>query len=250
MCSLGMPQEKIWEGYDVVDNDFFWRSAQHARDELTRTDLSPSQPYFLTCARFVRSDWGVPRRKNLHRLLEAYQVYTSRRDAPWKLVIVGDGELRSELKEQIDALGVSDGVALPGFKQYSELPRYYAFAGAFILPSIKDTWGLVVNEAMASGLPVLVSERCGCATDLIKVGENGFIFNPEDVEQLADLMLRISSRDCDRYAMGWASRAIISKWTPQTFADGLARAIEAAVGRPKHGPPLVDKLIFWGLSRR
>jgi glycosyltransferase involved in cell wall biosynthesis len=244
MLSLGMPRDKIWEGYDVVDNDFFWNSVQSARAKLTPRELGLPQNYFLTCVRFLR-------RKNLLRLVQAYWRYASCcSETPWKLVIVGDGELRSELKKQIDALGVSEGVMLAGFKQYGELPQYYAFAGAFILASMMDPWGLVVNEAMACGLPVLVSERCGCATDLVKPGENGLTFNPEDVEQLAGLMLHVSSSNCDRGKMGQASREIVSRWTLRTFAQGLAQAIVASVERPKSAPSLTDKIILSGLSRR
>jgi glycosyltransferase involved in cell wall biosynthesis len=106
-------------------------------------------------------------------------------------VLLGDGELRSSLESQVSRLGLQGSVLLPGFKQYPELPEYYARAGAFIHASTTEQWGLVVNEAMASGLPVLVSNRCGCARDLVQDGVNGFTFDPYNVEQMAELMVRV-----------------------------------------------------------
>ena len=81
---------------------------------------------------------------------------------------------------------------MPGFKQYDELPIYYGLAGAFIHASTTEQWGLVVNEAMAAGLPVIVSERCGCAPDLVENGRNGFTFDPYDVDALTHLMLKMA----------------------------------------------------------
>ena len=110
--------------------------------------------------------------------------------APWSLVLLGDGPLKSDLCRLISDLRLDACVHLPGFKQYHELPVYYGLASAFVHASTTEQWGLVVNEAMASGLPVLVSNRCGCAQDLVKEGVNGFTFDPCNVEQLAQLMLK------------------------------------------------------------
>src|SRR5207244_4064698 len=102
--------------------------------------------------------------KNLPRLLEAFAGYRRLAgDAAWELVLLGDGPLRPELVALLKDLELDGHVLLPGFKQYDELPAYYGLAGAFIHASTTEQWGLVVNEAMASGLPVLVSDRCGCA---------------------------------------------------------------------------------------
>src|SRR5208337_5127598 len=95
---------------------------------------------------------------------------------------------------------------LPGFKQYEELPAYYGLAGAFVHASTAEQWGLVANEAMASGLPVLVSNRCGCATELVEEGRNGFAFDPENVEQLAGFMRRLGCGPTDAASMGMAGR--------------------------------------------
>jgi SAM-dependent methyltransferase len=109
-----------------------------------------------------------------------------------------------------------------------DLPKYYGLASVFVLPSLIEPWGLVVNEAMACGLPILASRSSGCAYDLVHEGENGFRFDPRDPEALAGLMLRMSSGEVDLQAMGNASRRIISQWTPATFASSLWRAIGSA----------------------
>src|SRR6185369_15110785 len=96
--------------------------------------------------------------------------------------------------------------------------------GAFVLASTSETWGLVVNEAMASGLPVIVSRRCGCARDLVAEGRNGFTFDPFDVESLTRQLQRMAAPDTDRAAMSRASREIIAHWTPALWAQNLQLA--------------------------
>ena len=112
-------------------------------------------------------------------------------------------------------------------------------------------FGLVVNEAMAAGLPVLVSDRCGCAPDLVEVGVNGFTFDPCDVEELAGLMQRVAAMtDGQRDAMGLAGQRIIADWGPERFADGLMQAVQAALRRPPPTPSLFDQALVWALARR
>ncbi|HTA76994.1 MAG TPA: glycosyltransferase, partial [bacterium] len=128
----------------------------------------------------------------------------------------------------IRELGLNDLVKMPGYIQYNQLPTYYGLAKVFILPSTTEQWGLVVNEAMAAGLPVLVSEKCGCAPDLVKNGVNGFQFDPYDQEKLSDLMIRISGQKAKLNAMGKQSQRIVSEWSPENFGKSIKRAGEYA----------------------
>jgi glycosyltransferase involved in cell wall biosynthesis len=122
------------------------------------------------------------------------------------LVIVGDGELRPALEQLRGELGIDARVHLPGFKQYDELPAYYGLASAFVHASRVEPWGLVVNEAMSAGLPVLVSERCGCAPTLVRDGENGWTFDPADAGDIANGLERVSElSDDERRRMGAAT---------------------------------------------
>jgi glycosyltransferase involved in cell wall biosynthesis len=139
---------------------------------------------------------------------------------------------------------------LPGFKQYDELPAYFGLAGAFAHASTTEQWGLVANEAMASGLPVLVSNRCGCAQDLVQEGVNGFTFDPCDIEQLAKLMLRVSDSQFPISDFGAASRRIISSWGPERFANGLRDAVTTALKNPRPNFGVLDRLLLWLLLQR
>jgi glycosyltransferase involved in cell wall biosynthesis len=139
-------------------------------------------------------------------------------------------------------------VLLPGFKQYPDLPAYYGLASAFIHASTTEQWGLVVNEAMASGLPVLVSNRCGCAQDLVREGVNGFTFDPYNVEEMANVMLRLTETPKHRLTeMGDASRQLISAWGPERFARGLHDAAETALKNPPPIATVYDRLLLMAL---
>jgi glycosyltransferase involved in cell wall biosynthesis len=192
----------------------------------------------------------VPK-KNLPRLIEAFARYRQTAGpSAWPLELLGDGPMRGELERTRAAHSLETALVMPGFVQYGGLPSYYGNAGAFVHASTIEQWGLVVNEAMAAGLPVLVSERCGCAPDLVEEGRNGHTFDPYDVDALAGLMLKVVSGARDRAAMGEASRQIIARWSPETFAEGLERAVRAALDLPLQRPGLLERMLLWALSHR
>ncbi len=244
LTQLGFDPERIFFGYDAVDNDYFSTSTDAVRtnaDETRRRLQLPSN-FFLASARFVE-------KKNLARLIDAFAQYRAR-GGTWSLVLLGDGPLRPALEQQRDALGLGAHVLLPGFRQYDELPAYYALAGAFIHPSTVEPWGLVVNEAAASGLPLLVSNRCGCAPELVRDGVNGFTFDPTDVRALAQLMEKIAAPDFPRAAFAAASREIVAPWGPERFAQGLAQAVNIALTRAQRPPGLIDRTLLGFLAQR
>ncbi len=153
-------------------------------------------------------------------------------------MIVGDGPQRGRLL-QVEREEQLEGVIWAGSKQAEELPPYYCFAGCFVLPSILEPWGLVMNEAMVSGLPVIVSNRCGCACDLVRDGLNGFVFDPTNVAQLGQLMFQMATKSREqRYAMGQTSRTIISGWSPEQWARQVARAVRVAAKRQVQAPDI------------
>ena len=244
-AGLGAARERIFTGYDVVDNEYFQAGAERARQDTTwRARLGLPARFFLASCRFI---WE----KNLLRLLQAYARYRASSGDPWGLVLLGDGPLRAEVEGAIRRLGLEKSVLAPGFMQYGVLPAYYGLAGAVIQASVNDTWGLTVNEAMAAGLPVLVSKRCGCVRDLVEEGRNGFTFDPYKVEELSGLMLRLASLpETERGAMGGAGQEIISRWTPERFAENLEKAVEAAMAAPRPSVSVVDRALLWLLIRR
>lgn len=237
---LGLPGKLIFTRHNVVDNNYFSIGAKRAIHDRSRVcvDLGLPENFFIKSCRFID-------KKNLICLINAYAQYARRVGTrPWHLVIIGDGPLRLQLEKQVCNLGLKSHVHLPGFKQYDELPAYYGLAGAYIQASTVEQWGLVVNEAMASGLPVLVSNRCGCAPDLVKDGVNGFTFDPLNVDELARLMGKIASDDQLREKMGKASREIIAHWTPDTFAENLLKAANVAMELPVKKMSLFDRALL------
>jgi 1,2-diacylglycerol 3-alpha-glucosyltransferase len=246
MHKLGVPSDRIFTGYDVVDNNYFLVGASDARKnaEQLRAQHTLPENYFLASNRFVT-------KKNIDGLIRAYGAYRARVGLHgWKLVLLGDGELRPQIEGIISKLDLGGDVLLAGFKQYPDLPVYYGLASAYVQASTTEQWGLVVNEAMAAGLPVLVSNRCGCAPDLVRKGENGFTFNPYDINQLTDQLVKISSKDVDRKAMGGESQKIISAWSPETFAENLFLAAKAALSTPQKPFNLFDKCVLQALGYR
>ncbi len=217
---LGMPRERIGTFYDVVDNRFFQESADEARrsPEL-RQRLGLPGKYFLYVGRLSPE-------KNIDGLLEAFAKYRSE-GGQWDVVLVGDGPQRQELEQLSARLNVSGNVKFAGLKNTREITEYYAFASCFVLPSSREPWGLVVNEAMSAGLPVLVSDRCGCAEDLVGHGRNGFLFDPSRPEQLGAYMLSLSSLDPAALdEMGRQSRETIAGYSPEQWASEVARLVQ------------------------
>jgi len=122
-------------------------------------------------------------------------------------------------------------VRFSGFAQREQLAAYYALAQALILPTYTDPWGLVVNEAMASSLPVILSRAAGCAADLVEEEWNGFLVPTGDVAALAVAMQRLAHQPELCEAMGLNSRRRISQYSPTQWAAGIARAVATIGGK-------------------
>lgn len=212
---LGFPMDHVVGCYDLVDNNFF---ETHARE--LRIAPPPSgelaHPYFLYVGRLSSE-------KNVDGLLQAWTEYR-RTGGSWRLVIVGSGPEESRLRRTAERSGFGADVYFAGHKSVRELPTYYAYARCFVLPSTREPWGLVVNEALASGLPVIVSSRCGCAEDLVETGANGFVFDPADIGQLATALQKIENLTPQEHeSMCLRSLQIIQRFCPARFGEEIAR---------------------------
>src|SRR6266487_4070549 len=249
LVELGVPRDRIFTGYDVVDNAYFARRTLEIRNSHLRRGYGGQaafeirkkyglpETYFLASARFIE-------KKNLTRLIRAYAEYRERSqgDEPWNLVMLGDGPMRETLNSQLSTLNLHSHVHLPGFKQYDELPVYYALANAFVHPSTTEQWGLVVNEAIASGLPVIVSDRCGCVPEL--VNGNGFIFDPFDEQELVERLSQMASlSDDERKSLSDASYGISANFAPERFGEGLEQAAQLALNQPRKASLLCRTLV-------
>lgn len=214
---LGVQDGLVRLGYDCVGNDRLAALAEHARRAGVRP--VPFDDYVLCVSRLLE-------RKNVPFLVRAYSRYREALapgERPWHLVVCGDGPDRRTVEEAVREAKLEGDVLLAGeVRDPSLMVAYYAFCRVFVLPSrASEPWGLVVNEAMAAGRPVLVSRRCGCAGELVEEGRNGFTFDPEDERHLAELLLW-AHRHRDRLEeMGQASRLIVDRFSPATFAMGV-----------------------------
>ncbi len=221
LTRLGFRSRRIARFYDVVDNAFFRERAEALRKHYCAADFDLPERYFLFVGRLAAE-------KNVDGLLDAYVAYR-RAGGPWSLVVVGDGPERERLEIAARSSGFS-GIHFEGLKKSGDLPQYYAFASCFVLPSRREPWGLVVNEAMASGLPVIVSRHCGCAEDLVTPGGNGFIFDPAAASELESRLTAVSAlSDRELCEMGTRSAALIAQFSPEAWAAEVARI---AQGKP------------------
>lgn len=242
LIKLGFPIEKIHMGYNVVDNAFFEAEAVRFRSEDAGLKVSR---YFLASNRFIE-------RKNLKGLIEAYARYSldfvsnakMQESNPWNLCLLGDGELKAELVAQCQGLNAQVAecapwesrvngqrskptIFFPGFRQIEQLPRFYAHAGCFVHPALEEPWGLVINEAMASALPILSSFNVGAVQELVDEGANGFLFDPKDIDGMASCLTKIGELEKYLSKFGEASRCILEERYPtMAFGSGLKEIIQ------------------------
>jgi glycosyltransferase involved in cell wall biosynthesis len=212
---LGMPAAVIEQPWDVVDNAAF-------AAPLTPPAGTPGRPELLCVSRFVA-------KKNHLGLLEAYGRY-QREGGRWGLRLIGSGPLEAEISAAAARLPQPERIVLEPFRQLEALRQAYAAAAGFVLASHTDQWGLVVNEAMAAGLPVLVSSACGCHADLITEGVTGWGFDPADPAALCAAIHRLERLSAEqRSAVVAAARQRLEAFSPEAFAAGLERALERAM---------------------
>jgi len=215
----------------AVDNKYFADLATAAanREQELRAELglSTERPVILFASK-------LQQRKHTDHLLEAYNRFIADKTLQARpyLVVVGDGEQRAHLEAQAQQLRLED-VRFAGFRNQSELPRFFQLADVFVLPSRHEPWGLIVNEAMASGCPVIVSTDVGCHADLITDGVEGCVFPVGDIRALTQALCRVFSSPETPARMGEAAQRRISAWTYEEDVQGLRRALDATTRMTK-----------------
>ncbi len=225
----GMSEETIFSVPYAVDNTAF---AQRAADAGTTREalraelgLEEGRPVVLYASKFME-------RKRPEDLVAAFARMAAEPAArrPY-LVMVGDGERHAPLQEQAKSLNIEQLIRFAGFRNQSELPRFYDLCDVFVLPSLLEPWGLVVNEVMNAGRAVIVSDQVGAAADLVHDGENGFVFPAGNVGRLADALRQILSDPERCRRMGERSRQIIGAWGFQQDLEGLKQALTHFCGK-------------------
>jgi len=217
--TYGVPKEMIYTAPNAVDTRFFAQRAEVIRRDATmhREALRLPARFFLFAGRLVPE-------KGIFDLLLAYAALASELRKEIGLVFVGDGAARSALLERAAAIRPGS-IHLAGFAQREHLAAYYALADVLVFPTHTDPWGLVVNEAMACGLPVISSDAAGCVADLIENGRNGRVVSAGDVGQLASAMDELARSAELRSLMGQRSRERIEQYSPEAWAAGMASAV-------------------------
>jgi len=192
--------------------------ATHSRELRSQFGLAPDIPTICFAAKLAPH-------KRPQDVLAAYAALVER-GLPVQLAIAGTGELENELRRK--AAKIEGGrVVFLGFVNQSKLPALFAACDVFVLASEFEPWGLVVNEAMCAGLPIVCSRECGCSHDLVHEGRNGHVYSAGDWEALTSALHRILSDDALRTQYGNESRAIIAHWSFRECAEGLRQAIDA-----------------------
>lgn len=229
LAELGLPNERIYFGYDAVDNDYFFLQGKIAQVEAARIRKTypniPKEPYFLCVTRLIE-------RKNVLRLIEAFAAYrlTITDNNAWSLVICGSGDQEVAIRHKVQKLDLVDYVYFPGFVTYQDIGYWYGLASAFVHPALREQWGLVINEACATGLPILCSRTVGACYDLVEEGQNGFTFDPESSEDISHSLVKMHRlEEPRRVAFGKHSQHLVSQYSPQQFAVGLLTAADAAL---------------------
>lgn len=201
-----------------VDNDFFKNEANKYSDKSKirkELGIEKSENVLLFCGKLIPQ-------KNPFVLIDILSAFEKTLNLT--ILIVGEGELRKELEEKFQSRSLKKYI-FAGFQNQSKISRFYAAADAIILPSLSETWGLVINEAMNFGLPAIVSSRVGCAPDLIIEGVTGFVFEFGNADDLLNKVYSIFS-DRERLEnMKNHAKSHIDKYSLQNAVDGIEKAI-------------------------
>ena len=219
----GVPDYRIFQVPHAVDNETFAAAAAPYQ-----------QPEVRAAARHA---WGIDRDafvvlfvgKLMRSKRPVNLVRSMARLAPGAtLMVVGAGPLEPDVRVEAARLGVS--LKLVGFMNQSQLGEPYALADCLTLPSdFPETWGLVVNEALATGLPCVVSNAVGCAPDLIRDGETGYVYPLDDIDALAMTLAKVRHRKAEGHDWSPACRALIQTYSYDAMTSGVVRASRSVV---------------------
>ncbi len=214
---LGFKEERIFEGCDIVDNDYFLDKSDEYHD---RSSMDLPEKYFMTSCRFVK-------KKNLFFLIEAFSKFKEKNNY-FKLLLVGDGPLKNKLEKFSKELSLENEIIFTGYKEYDQIKNIYSNASCFILPSLTEQWGLVVNESLASGIPVIASNRVGSAPNLIENNNVGYTFDPFSLDDLV-MKMELIVDDLESIDFHANSRKVISKWGGEKYSKNIFQAANSAI---------------------
>lgn len=244
VLSVGQRNTEYWRhhlGRDIpvfsipyaVDNAFFQercREASATREQLRQQlGLEANRPVLLFASKLLARKCCIDLVDAYLELVKRLRLEGASRSLPY-LLIVGEGEQRPQIEARLQQASGEDreGIAMLGFRNQSELPRFYDLCDVFVLPSIHEPWGLVVNEAMNAGKAIVVSDQVGCQPDLVEDGDNGVVFPARNVGALADALATVLVDPATCRKMGERSRERIQAFSFEANVRGLMQAFTAA----------------------
>ncbi|MGB6067599.1 MAG: glycosyltransferase family 4 protein [Desulfomonilaceae bacterium] len=219
LIRYGFPEDRIFEFPYAVDNE--WFEEQSDAHRLHRNHLRekigiPAGAFVIVgVVKFVEREDPI----TLIRGFASFQTQFQNAH----LVLVGDGPLRTRIEGLAEF--ASSNVHLPGFVPYSRLPMYYAISDVFVHPAVRESWGVSVNEAMACGLPVIVSQKVGSHVDLVREGKTGFLFEPGNPDALARCLTKIAEDANLQVAMSVKAQEMIKGWGYDCVAASIDKAL-------------------------
>jgi glycosyltransferase involved in cell wall biosynthesis len=238
MLSLGLPDERITLTPYVVDNA--WWLAQSARVDRESIrgswGASKNNVVILFCAKL--QPWKRP--------LDLLEAFSKASSSNALLVFAGEGPLRASLEMEAAKRGIADRVRFLGFVNQTQLPAIYTASDLLVLPSGYDAFGVVVNEAMLCGCPVIASDRVGATRDLVIHGRTGFVYPCGDVDALARVIRQSVDEESTLLELSRAARTRMETWSPRENIDGTLSAVARAVsrivppGRTARHPPVAS----------
>ncbi|MCE6987721.1 glycosyltransferase family 4 protein [Dyadobacter sp. CY323] len=226
--SLGVkPARILVRNAAVVDENVIRANFDQARAELKNgLGISNANRTFIYVGRLAPE-------KNLELLIRAFDRVIKNTDTSqqWKLTLIGEGPARAALEKQVNGLNISELVHFTGGFPWHQVPAWLAKSDVLILPSKSEPWGLVVNEAMICGMPVIVSEKCGCVADLVKSEVNGFTFDPENQQELEAAMQYFIKNRENIPAMGAESMKLVAPFSSTKVAREMVAGYKKLINK-------------------
>jgi len=224
--ALGVPPEKLFDVPYTVDNDRFMQASALSEAERAevrhRFGLPVDRPVVLFASKFIPRKHPDDVIRAMARLRDE-GLHAS-------LLMVGTGEMEAALRALVVEYNLDDRVVFGGFVNQAELPRVYAASDVFVLPAESEPWGLIVNEVMCAGVPVVVAAEVGCVPDLVHDGCTGVLMQAGDVASLAAALRRMLDSDADRLEMGRQARNLIAGWSYEQCRLGILAAARSVQG--------------------
>ena len=216
LIKLGFQKSDIFKPYNVVDNKYFY---SEEKNKISNKNI-------LCVSRFLK-------RKNHIKLIKAFEVY-KKKGGYLNLILIGSGPEKENILNAKEKLSSGSNISIKSWKDLPELKEYYSNAKVFVLLSKHDNWGLVVNEAMASNLPCIVSRDCGCYVDLIENKNTGWGVDPEDEDQLANIFQEIDNiEEREFFKKQRNIKNIINHYSLEKFSDAINNSSFIALKQSK-----------------